>query len=119
MSSARESILGALKVLPDDAAMTIPVPTLRLILSDSGDGNLLTVEDVARLTKRSPGAVRAWIRQGRLKAAVVGRRYLIERGQFDEFLNDERSSSKQPAGLTQRERMLGIDAWRVAKVGAR
>lgn len=39
---------------------------------------LLTVEQVAESCHVGPGAVRTWIRTGRLTASKVGRGYLIE-----------------------------------------
>jgi excisionase family DNA binding protein len=38
---------------------------------------MLTPDELARLTGRSPELIRRWIRDGRLPATAVGRRYLI------------------------------------------
>lgn len=112
MLSSPSTVLAALKILPDEASLTVPVPTLRAMLSERGEGNLMTVEDIARLTKRSPGAVRAWIRNGELRARQVGRRYLVGREDYEAFLQGPKLTPDAPAKPIETESMVSTSAWR-------
>ena len=112
--------LAALNALPDGAAIILPVPTLRALLSGNDEG-MLTVKDVARLTHRGAGAVRKWLRAGLLRATLVGRKYLIKREDFDAFLSEQptRASQAPPRSeLSAEELSLGAGAWRGARSGA-
>jgi len=111
-SNSRETILAALKALPDEANLALPVPVLRSLLSKNEDGDLLSVEDVGKLTKRSPGAVRSWIRAGLLSASMVGRRYMIRRNHFNEFLQQEPSITENAGSVIKQRSEVAIGAWR-------
>jgi len=83
----RSAFLAALNAMPDDAAVTLPVPVFRALLNCGEQRSLLTVDDVAALCKRTAGGVRKWIRQGELKATRVGRRWMVARKDLDCFLS--------------------------------
>lgn len=51
------------------------------------ESEFLTVEDVARIARVTVRTVNRWCRDGRLKAARVGRRWLIKRAALAELLD--------------------------------
>lgn len=110
-------------LLPDGAAVTLPVSLIRSWLIQSGSADPhndkadMTVAEVASLLSRSPQTVRTWIRQGDLDAYKLrGREYRVTRGALEAFSGHEQdraaprssmhSSGGQPANL---------GSWRNAK----
>jgi excisionase family DNA binding protein len=60
-----------LEGMPDGASVSLPVGILRGWLEEAGGGSFepdLTVKEVADCYGRSPARVRAWIREGQLRA---------------------------------------------------
>ena len=114
------TIQAALQSLPDNWSLTVPVLALRTLVGGN-DAGLLTVEDIARLTRRGAGAVRKWIRDGQLRATLVGRSYLIERENFDLFLGrqPERVLTPSRSELTAEETALDVSAWRAGGASRR
>lgn len=59
---------------------------------------ILTVEQVAQILQVHPFTVLKFIKQGRLKAAKLGRVYRIKRSEVDTFLDDQTQQSVTPKG---------------------
>lgn len=49
-------------------------------------GEYLTTDEVAELLRVSPGAVRFWIREGRIPAHKIGNAYRINKADLDAWL---------------------------------
>ncbi len=82
-------------------------PTQRRSLAD------LTVADVARLLRRSPGTVRDWIRRGELEAYQLGKEYRVTRAALTTFCQRQRNgprTSERSEGAPSRRSDLG--SWR-------
>ena len=84
--------------MPGGASITLPVDTLRDWLSEPG-GSLdqdLTVEEVGKFFDRSPVTIRAWIRDGRLRAyRFQGREYRIPESALEEFQAQQRGRGEE------------------------
>ena len=50
------------------------------------DREYLTVSEAATLTTLAPSTIRLYIRRGKLKAEVVGRRRIIRRAELERFI---------------------------------
>jgi excisionase family DNA binding protein len=57
---------------------------------------ILTVDQVAQILQVHPFTVLKFIKQGRLKAAKLGRVYRIKRSDVDSFLEDQTTQSVSP-----------------------
>lgn len=68
---------------------------------------LLTVEQVAESCHVGPGAVRGWIRTGRLTASKVGRGYLIEPAALRRLLSGLSLVQAAPEPDEEARRILG------------
>ena len=83
--------------MPDGASITLPVEVLKGWLTENGSGldHDLTVEEVGKFFHRSPGTVRAWIRDGRIEAyRFRGTEYRITHSALERFRNQERNGSQ-------------------------
>ena len=50
--------------------------------------SLLTVDDIARILKLNPQAVRNWINDGYLRAIKIGRNVRVPRAEFDRLIEE-------------------------------
>ena len=79
---------------PPGSFIQIPVDSAREWLGEDAPAMLeadLTTQEVADLLKRSPVTVRAWIREGRLRAYKFrGKEYRVTRAALGEFQAGER-----------------------------
>ena len=57
-------------------------------------GDMLTVEEVAKELRVDPKTVRRWIQRGELIAIDVGREYRIRRTDLDNFILRRQTGSK-------------------------
>ncbi len=79
--------------LPDGASISLPVKWVRDLLATSAPEleQDLTVGEVAQFFGRSPVTVRAWIRDGHLKAYhFKGREYRVTASALEAFIARER-----------------------------
>jgi len=53
----------------------------------NGEIELLKIEDIAEGTGICTETVRRYIRQGKIKARKIGRRYYVSKDSFKEFVN--------------------------------
>ena len=84
--------------MPDGASITVPVDAVRGWLNENGSGldQDLTVEEVGKFFDRSPVTIRAWIRDGRLRAyRFQGREYRVCESALEEFQQKERGRGEQ------------------------
>ena len=51
----------------------------------------LTTEDVAKLLELNIGTIRRYIREGKLRAILIGREYRVRREDFEEFLEERKT----------------------------
>ena len=106
-------------VLPDGAAVTLPVALIRAWLgqrkpADSDQPIDMTGAEVASLLDRSPQTVRTWIRQGDLDAYKLrGREYRVTRGALEAFLAQQpgRTAARGPLRSTSGP-SADLAAWR-------
>ncbi len=77
----------------------------------------LTVADVARQLRRSPGTVRDWIQRGDLEAYQLGKEYRITRPALTTFCqrqrNGPRTSERSEVAPSRRS---DLDAWRKVRL---
>ena len=79
--------------VPDSASITLPVEVVKGWLSENGSGldHDHTVEEVAKFFDRSPATIRAWIRDGRLRAyRFQGREYRVCESAVEELQQQQR-----------------------------
>lgn len=63
------------------------------------DADLISMNEIARRLRCSPGAAAAWVRKGQLEAVREGRRYLVTVAEFNAFRRrrrDRRNAHKSP-----------------------
>jgi excisionase family DNA binding protein len=73
---------------------------------------ILTVEQVAQILQVHPFTVLKFIKQGRLKAAKLGRVYRIKRSDVDSFLEDQTTQSvpqKNKKGPKPIEKKISVE----------
>ncbi len=56
------------------------------------DEKFYTIKEVAELLKVSDGAVRKWLKSGKLKGIKLGRIWRIKKSDLDEFVNERRGA---------------------------
>lgn len=56
------------------------------------DERFYTIKEVAELLKVSDGAVRKWLKSGKLKGIKLGRIWRIKKSDLEEFLNEKRGA---------------------------
>lgn len=61
----------------------------------SGEVELLKVEDIAKTLDVNLETIRRYIRQGKLKAQKIGRRYYVSKVNIITFVNGELPTEKQ------------------------
>ena len=79
--------------MPDGASITLPVAAVKEWVSENGSGldQDLTVEEVGKFFDRSPVTIRAWIRDGRLRAyRFQGREYRVCESALEELQQQQR-----------------------------
>ena len=91
-----ERLRQAIELLPDEAAVSLPVTLLRAALAEvpgpataSAAPELLTVARLAALLHRSPSTVRGWLARGDFGSAAVrvhGRSWIVPRDAVTDFL---------------------------------
>ncbi len=84
--------------MPSGAMISLPVDTVREWLNENGSSldQDLTVEEVGKFFDRSPVTIRAWIRDGRLRAYLFqGREYRVCESAVEEFQQKERDRGEQ------------------------
>ncbi len=84
--------------MPEGGLVMVPVDSLREWLNENGSGldQDLTVEEVGKFFDRSPVTIRAWIREGRLRAyRFQGREYRVCESALEEFQQKERGRGEQ------------------------
>lgn len=90
-----DRIRRLLEGMPDGAAVSLPVETLRAWVEESGPGSFepdLTVADVAGKMGRSPVTIRAWIRSGQLKAyRFQHREWRVTSDNLQDFMTGQQS----------------------------
>lgn len=68
----------------------------------SVDGvEMLSVEEAARLARRTPETIRRWVWSGRLPARRAGRRLLVDRREVEQLVGAATSSSSERLSLEQ------------------
>ncbi len=94
---------------------------LQLLGTESGGDDLLSVKEVAELVKRTPGAIRNWIRKGLLPATKIGKCYRIKREDLNEFLKGGHPTPHAPepevGSLTPAEGRMSPGTWRGKRQG--
>jgi excisionase family DNA binding protein len=84
---------------------------------------LLTVEKVAELLGLHPGTIRRFVREGRLKAKKVGKRWRILRSELDSFAGVEAAEAPRPGKKSALIRVSSVvdvqvndegEAWRIS-----
>ena len=117
----RFTVVAALRVLPAEWTLTVPVPDMLCLLRTESDGDdLLSVADVAELVKRTPGAIRNWIRTDQLTATKIGKSYRITRDDLSAFLNRNptaNASEAEVGSLTSAEGRMSPGTWREKRRG--
>ncbi len=113
--SLEDRLRRIVTALPEEASVTLPVLLVKEWLEMEADDPLadLTVADVARQLRRSPGTVRDWIRRGDLEAYQLGKEYRITRPVLTTFCQRQRNgprTSGRSEGASSRRSNLG--AWR-------
>ena len=97
--------------MPPGASVSLPVEAIKAWLMDDGAGDTvdLRAEDVGRLFGRSPGTIRLWIRQGRLRAYRLGRQWRVPRAALRELENgwSDRPASRADLGAWRTH--VGVD----------
>jgi len=61
----------------------------------SGEVELLKVEDIAKTLDVNLETIRRYIRQGKLKAQKIGRRYYVSKDNIISFVNAETPTEKK------------------------
>ncbi len=56
------------------------------------DERFYTIKEVAELLKVSDGAVRKWLKSGKLKGIKLGRIWRIKKSDLEEFVNERRGA---------------------------
>ncbi len=118
-SSTKMSIEDRLRrivtALPDQASVTLPVSLVKEWLEMEADDPLedLTVADVARQLRRSPGTVRDWIRRGELEAYQLGKEYRVTRPALTTFCQRQRNGPRTSGqSETAPSRRSDLGGWR-------
>ncbi len=84
--------------MPSGAMISLPVDVVRERLNENGSGldSDFTVAEVGKFFDRSPVTIRAWIRDGRLRAyRFQGREYRVCESALEEFQKKERGRGEQ------------------------
>ena len=100
--------------LPDGAAVSLPVGTLRQWLAEGSDDVTpdLTVTDIAAQLGRHPSTVRGWIRAGLLESYKLNEReHRVTRAALSDFLDRQRNRGRGGSSTT-RQRRANLGAWR-------
>jgi excisionase family DNA binding protein len=67
-------------------------------MSDAADDRLLSVADVARLLSVTEPTIRAWIKDGKLRAQRAGARFWrIRQSEVDRMLSEQAASQSSPS----------------------
>jgi excisionase family DNA binding protein len=53
------------------------------------DDQLLTLPEIAQTLGMNPSTVRLWVREGRLPAEKVGRKWMVRRADLEQMLADQ------------------------------
>ena len=86
-------LAGMIDGMPDDGSIILTAKSVRKRLSENGPGfdHDFTVEEVGKFFNRSPVTIRAWIRDGRLRAyRFQGREYRVCESAVEELQQQQR-----------------------------
>jgi excisionase family DNA binding protein len=82
------------------------------------DDQLLTLPEIAQTLGMNPSTVRLWVREGRLPAEKVGRKWMVRRADLEQMLADQphvghprgaASASKTPEDWSEQPEQAMMD----------
>ena len=82
------------------------------------DDQLLTLPEIAQTLGMNPSKVRLWVREGRLPAEKVGRKWIVRRADLEQMLADQphvghprgaESASKTPEDWSEQPEQAMMD----------
>jgi excisionase family DNA binding protein len=81
--------LGPLRLSPANAIPGKHPSTTSAIIAQVVNDELLTLPEIAHTLGMNPSTVRLWVREGRLSAEKVGRKWMVRRADLEQMLADQ------------------------------